>query len=166
VFVLSSHFTGARSRTGAALRYAERMEPVSSFHLQVEQVDAFEFRVRFDKEQYEDLRMDEPAPLGKDSAPNPARILAAAIGNCLAASLVFCLKRKGIVAHGVRSELQVTLARNEQKRLRVGRVDVKLHVNDIPKEALDACRSTFEDFCVVTQSVREGLEVNVDIFSA
>jgi uncharacterized OsmC-like protein len=157
--------TGARSHTRDARGTLQFMEPVSSFHLQVEQIDAFEFRVRFDKEQYEDLRMDEPAPLGKDSAPNPARILAAAIGNCLAASLVFCLKRKGIVAHGVRSELQVTLARNEHKRLRVVRVDVKLHASDIPKDALDACRSTFEDFCVVTQSVREGIEVNVDVLS-
>lgn len=139
------------------------MDPVSTFALQVEQVDAFEFRVRFDKEQYADLYMDEPEPLGKDSAPNPARILAAAIGNCLSASLVFCLKRKGVTAQGLRSELEVVLTRNEHKRLRVGRVDVKIHVQDVPQEVLDSCVEMFEDFCVVTQSVREGLEVKVDV---
>lgn len=139
------------------------MDPVSTFKLQVEQIDAFEFRVRFDKSHYPELVMDEPAPLGKDSAPNPARILAAAIGNCLAASLVFCLKRRGVVAHGVRSDLEVTMTRNDNKRLRVGRVDATLHVQDVPQDTLDACLAMFEDFCAVTQSVREGLEVNVNV---
>ena len=50
---------------------------VARFSLTVEQVDGFEFRVRFDKDQYEDLILDEPAPLGRDRAPNAARILAA-----------------------------------------------------------------------------------------
>ena len=61
-------------------------DPVSEFGLRIEQVDGYEFRVRFDKEHYPEMRLDEPAPLGHDRAPNPARILAAAIGNCLAAS--------------------------------------------------------------------------------
>ena len=143
------------------------MDPVSTFTLSVEQVDNFEFRVRFDKEQYAELTMDEPPPLGRDSAPNPARILAAAIGNCLSASLVFCLKRRGFMTDGLRSTLKVELTRNANKRLRVGRVDVTLHVPDaVPQEALDACLSSFEDFCVVTQSVREGLDVGVNVVRA
>jgi hypothetical protein len=52
------------------------MDLAGEFILQVEQVDGFDFRVRFDKEQYPELRMDEPAPLGLDAAPNPARICA------------------------------------------------------------------------------------------
>jgi uncharacterized OsmC-like protein len=143
------------------------MDPVSTFTLSVEQVDNFEFRVRFDKAQYAELTMDEPAPLGRDSAPNPARILAAAIGNCLSASLVFCLKRRGVATEGLRSELKVELTRNADKRLRVGRVGATIHVpQEVPQAALDACLSTFEDFCVVTQSVREGLEVDVNVVRA
>ena len=63
------------------------METVSEFVLQVEQVEGFAFRVRFDKEEYPDLQMDEPAPLGRDAAPNPARILAAAIGSAPASPI-------------------------------------------------------------------------------
>lgn len=140
------------------------MEPAGEFTLHVEQVKGFEFRVRFDKEQYVELRMDEPTPLGHDTAPNPARILAAAIGDCLSASLVFCLKRRGIVVDGLRSEVHVQLVRNEDKRLRIGRVEVTIHPREpIPDEALDACLSTFEDFCVVTQSVRTGIDVSVSV---
>jgi uncharacterized OsmC-like protein len=140
------------------------MELAGEFTLQVEQVDGFDFRVRFDKEQYTELRMDEPAPLGHDTAPNPARILAAAIGDCLSASLVFCLKRRGVVVNGLRSEVRVQLVRNESKRLRIGNVEVSIHPQaPIPDEAMDACLKMFEDFCVVTQSVREGIDVKVNV---
>lgn len=140
------------------------MDPVAEFTLRIEQVEGFDFRVDFDKEHYESLRMDEPAPLGRDTAPNPARVLAAAVGDCLSASLVFCLKRRGVVVEGLRSEVRVQLVRNEHKRLRIGRIEVVLNPRDpIPAEALDACLTTFEDFCVVTQSVREGVDVAVSV---
>ena len=142
-------------------------QPAGEFTLQVEQIDGFDFRVRFDKEQYPELRMDEPAPLGRDAAPNPARILAAAIGDCLSASLVFCLKRRGVVVTGLRSEVRVQLVRNENKRLRVGKVDVAIHAREpIPQAVLAPCLETFEDFCVVTQSVREGIDVHVEVRNA
>lgn len=140
------------------------MDPAGEFTLHIEQVDGFDFRVRFDKEQYADLRMDEPPPLGHDASPNPARILAAAIGDCLSASLVFCLKRRGVIVSGLRSEVRVQLVRNENKRLRIGNVDVSIRPEGpIPEEAMDACLKTFEDFCVVTQSVREGIDVKVSV---
>jgi len=137
---------------------------MSEFAIQMEQVDGFEFKVRFDKEQFAELLLDEPPPLGKDAAPNAARILAAAIGNCLSASLVFCLQRSGVKTQGLRSEVKVQIVRNEQRRLRIGQVDVTLH----PKVAADAeamvkCLPMFEDFCTVTQSIRQGIDVKVHV---
>lgn len=140
------------------------MEPAGDFTLHIEQVAGFDFRVRFDKERYAELHFDEPPPLGGDTAPNPVRVLAAAIGDCLSASLVFCLKRRGVVATGLRSEVHVQLVRNEHKRLRVGKIDVSIHPGaSIPDEALQACLESFEDFCVVTQSVRAGIDVVVNV---
>jgi organic hydroperoxide reductase OsmC/OhrA len=137
---------------------------VARFSLTVEQVNGFEFKVRFDKDQYEDLVLDEPAPLGRDRAPNAARILAAAVGNCLSASLVFCLKKAGITVDHLNSDVEVELVRNAERRIRIGRVDVTLHPSisgDRPDIA--DCMGRFEDFCVVTQSVREGLDVRVHV---
>jgi uncharacterized OsmC-like protein len=137
---------------------------MSEFAMQVEQVDGFEFKVRFDKEQFGELLMDEPPPLGKDAAPNAARILAAAIGNCLSASLVFCLQRSGVKTQGMRTDVKVQIVRNEQRRLRVGQVDVTLHPNlPADSEALAKCLPSFEDFCTITQSVRNGIDVKVRV---
>jgi hypothetical protein len=36
-------------------------------------------------------------------------------------------------------------------------------VDGVPEERLDRCLGLFEDFCVVTQSVREGLDVQVEV---
>lgn len=138
--------------------------PASHFSVHVEQVDGFEFLVRFDKERFSPLRMDEPPPLGRDAAPNAARILAAAIGNCLSASLVFCLKKANILTAGVSADVDVEIVRTETRRLRIGKVDVTLHTALPPDHpALKDCLATFEDFCIVTQSVRHGIDVAVHV---
>lgn len=138
----------------------------SRFSVRVEQVDGFEFRVKFDKDQFEPLRLDEPPPLGHDRAPNAARILAAAVGNCLAASLVFCLQKAKVATAGVSADVEVEIVRSEARRLRIGKIDVTLHTK-LPADhpALTSCLTTFEDFCIVTQSVRKGIEVAVRVQS-
>ena len=69
--------------------------PIHEFGITIDQVDGYEYRIRFDQPHYAEIRADEPAPLGKDSAPNAARLLAAAVANCLTASLQLCMTRAG-----------------------------------------------------------------------
>ena len=134
--------------------------------MHIDQLEGYQFRTRFDKEQYADLLMDEPAPLGVDRAPNPARILGAAVGNCLTASLLFCLAKAGVQPTRLSEEVKVDLVRNQENRLRIGSLDVTLRPQ-LPDggAALAHCLDIFEDFCVVTQSVRQGLDVNVRVQS-
>lgn len=137
---------------------------VARFSLHVDRVDGYEMRVRFDKDHYSALRMDEPPPLGKDVGPNPARVLAAAVGSCLSASLVFCLEKAKLSVEGLSAEVDVELVRNERHRLRIGQVNVKLHPKlAAPADVLARCIQAFEDFCVVTESVREGIDVRVKV---
>lgn len=138
-------------------------DSVSSFELTLEQLDGYEFKVGFDKP-WAEWRTDEPPPLGKDAGPNPSRVLALAIVNCLSASLIFCLSKKGEKVSGLKSRVHVEVVRNAKGRLRIGKVDVTL-VAPVARDsaALLACLDTFEDFCTVTQSVREGFPVNVNV---
>jgi organic hydroperoxide reductase OsmC/OhrA len=125
----------------------------------------YEFRVRFDKAFYSDLLMDEPPPLGGDKAPNASRVLAAAVGNCLSASLLFCARKAHVNIQGVHTEVKVNYVRNEQGRLRIGKIDVDIQPRFDPAELQKAqrCLELFEDYCVVTQSVRKGIDVSVAV---
>ena len=150
----------------AVLRSATNMSiDAGHFEVRVEPVDGFEFRIKFDREHHPDIITDEPTPLGRDLGPNPSRLLAAAIGNSLASSLLFCLKRAGAAPGvGVGADVDVDLTRDEFKRLRIGQVRVTLRPSaDIDPGTMSECLSTFEDYCVVAQSVRAGLDVQVEV---
>lgn len=139
---------------------------VSEFTIGIEQVNNYEFQVRFDKPEFAPLVMDEPPPLGHNAGPNAARVLAAAIGNCLSASLVFCAARRaGLKLERLRTEVKVQIVRNENKRLRIGgiRITIDPGVGAEERDRLAACIPLFEDFCTVTESVRRGVEVEVRV---
>ncbi len=134
------------------------------FTVTMEQLDGFEFKVKFDWEGVDDLLLDEPAPLGGNKGPNAARLVAAAVGNCLSASLLFCLQRSKVEVSGVKTVVNGSLVRNEQKRLRIGAMDVRIELDSpVERARLERCLGLFEDYCVVTQSVREGIEVGVEV---
>jgi len=144
------------------------MSESQTFELSLEQVDNYEFRVRFDDTQAPELITDEPAPLGAGAGPNPARLLVAAIANCLAASLLFALRKFKNDPGKLRAQARATLARNEDRRWRVERVEVDMHLSDgvDTLEHLDSILGQFEDFCIVTQSVRKGVQVDVRVLDA
>ena len=131
----------------------------------VERVENYEFRVRFDNPEFDNWTLDEPAPLGNNKGPNATRALAAAIGNCLSASLMFCLQRSKLVVDSIRSEVIPMVARNEEGRWRIQHLDVKVYVKmteDEPKR-FQRCVEIFENYCIVTSSVRQGIPVDVEI---
>jgi uncharacterized OsmC-like protein len=124
----------------------------------------FQFLVDFRERDVPALTVDEPPPLGEARGPNPTRLLAAAVGDCLSASLLYCLERARIPVTDFDATVEGELVRNERGRLRIAGIKVKL----MPRLGGDAsraqrCRELFEDFCVVTQSVREGIDVQVEV---
>jgi organic hydroperoxide reductase OsmC/OhrA len=94
-------------------------------------------------------------------------LLAAAVANCLSASLLF--------AHGKYKEdpgrLTTTavceIERNEKNRLRVTGIKVAMTLGVAPESLshLDRALAQFEDFCTVSQSVRAGIPFTVTVKS-
>ena len=141
------------------------MSDEQSIELSLEQVTDYEFRLRFDDTDAPDLLTDEPPPLGHGAGPNPSRLLLAAVANCLSASLLFSLRKFKNDPGKLTAHARATLARNEHGRWRVQRIDVELALGAAAGslEHLDRLLAQFEDFCVVTESVRQGIEVQVTV---
>lgn len=138
-----------------------------TFRLGLERVQNFEFQVQFGDD-LAPLTVDEPEPLGGGKGPNASRLLGAAVGNCLSASLLFCLEKARIPLEGMRTEVTGHLERNERGRWRVVKLDVHITLN-IPHEdpqRVGRCLGVFEDYCVVTASVRKGIPVSVRVEEA
>jgi organic hydroperoxide reductase OsmC/OhrA len=138
-------------------------EIASQFTISIDQTEGYEFLVKFDKDSFAALVMDEPPPLGADKGPNAARVLAAAIGNCLSASFLFCARKAHIPLGPIHTEVKVQIVRTTNRRLRVGKVEVLIdpHLQEAEREKARRCVELFEDFCVVSQSVRQGIDIAV-----
>lgn len=138
------------------------MSEKQQFTFSLEQQEDYAFLIRFDKG-LSPLLTDEPAPLGHDAGPNPARLLAASVANCLSASLLFALRKYKNDPGAIVTTVTTTLGRNADKRMRVEDASVVIQM-DAPAscmDQLDRVLGSFEDFCVVTQSVRSGFPVSV-----
>lgn len=150
-----------RRRAGAAVD-----EP-QAFEVHLDQEDRYRFRVDFGQQGVEPLIVDEPPPLGAGEGPNASRLLAGAVGHCLSASALFCLEKARIPVRGVHTTVSGRLERSDRGRLRVGGLTVHLHldVDEADRQRMGRCLDLFEDFCVVTASVRQGIPVEVEVSS-
>ena len=111
---------------------------------------------------------DEPPPLGQSTGPTPVQLLAAAVGNCLADSLLFALRKFKQAPEPIRCEVQAQVGRNAEGRTRVLSLTARLHlgVEAAALQHLDRVLGQFEEFCTVTQSVRQGVPVSVGVFDS
>ena len=127
--------------------------------------DGYQFNTIFDVDYIPNLVLDETKPDGEGSGPNPTRLLAAAVGHCMSSSLIYCLKKARIPVLDIETTVTTSLFRNETGRLRIRNIDVQisLKINKEDMSRLPRCLRIFEDYCTVTQSIRKGIEVNVNV---
>ncbi len=135
------------------------------FRVEVAQERNFAFRVDFGLEGVRELILDEPEPVGGGIGPNASRVLAAAIGNCLCASLLFCLRRSKAEVSGMRATVKGVRARNQEGRWRIREMEVEIapKVSEEHLKQLERCAEIFEDFCIVSQSIQQGIPINVTV---
>ncbi len=141
------------------------MSEESSISFSLALKDHYAFTVDFGEGGIPPMTIDETPPLGRNEGPNPSRLLASAIAGCLGASLLFCLRKSRVDVPAMRTDVKVTSGRNEKGRLRVQKVAVRL-APSVPldqHERMARCLELFEDFCVVTAAVRDGIEIDVQV---
>ncbi len=139
-----------------------------SFQISLTLREGYEMTADFGLPGVEPLQFDEPVPLGAGHGPNAARVLASAVGNCLAASLLFCLRKSRVDVQELRATVTGTMARNERGRLRITSLRVRLEPV-VPADQRDRtarCMELYEDFCLVSQSVRQGIDITAEVHPA
>lgn len=114
------------------------------------------------------LRADEPPPLGQSTGPSPVQLLAAAVGNCLADSLLFALRKFRQSPEPLQAQVLAEVGRNAEGRLRVTAMTatLRLGVPAASLQHLDRVLAGFEAYCTVTQSVAGAIPVTVRVFDA
>ena len=114
------------------------------------------------------LTVDEPTPLGTGLGPSPVHLLAAAVGSCLSDSLLFALRKFKQSPEPLRCEVEADVGRNDEGKTRVLGIKalLTLGVPAAQLQHLDRALDQFEAFCTVTQSVRLGIPVTVEVHDA
>ena len=138
------------------------MSEEKEFEVKIKREDGFSFKVDFGMES---LIMDEPVPLGKGSGPNASKVLVAAVANCLSASLLFCLEKSRVEIMDLSTKVRGIIARNPEGRWRVKEFFVELSpkISDEDMKKLERCIEIFDDYCIVSQSVRRGIPITVKV---
>lgn len=137
----------------------------SPISVTLEQESDFAFRITFDHRAFAPLLTDEPSPLGHDRGPNPSRLLLASVVNCLSASLLFALRKYKNAPQKLRATITATPMRNPEGRWRIPQafVEIQLPEGNEDYAQLERVLEQFQQFCIVTESVRHGIEVEVTV---
>ncbi len=135
------------------------------FSIVLSSKEGYQFSIDFGLPGVAPLLADASPPVGKGDGPDSEKLLLSAVANCLSSSLLFALNKFHNDAVAIRTTASGTLVRNEKNRLRVGSIEVNIHLGVAASELkmLDRALAQFEDFCVVTQSVRTAIPVTVTV---
>ena len=82
---------------------------------------------------------------------------------------MFCIKGKFKQNPGpIKARVTGRLERNDRGRFRIEGIDVAIQMSDDAGaiQHFDRCAEQFEDFCIVTESIRKGIPVKVSVTDA
>ncbi len=137
------------------------------YELSMVKLDDYKFIVDFNKDSIPDLFMDESEdiPGGEGKGPSASMLIAAAIGNCLSASLQFCLTKKKNKVNEIKTKVVIFRERNKEGFWRISEANVTI-TPDIEKtedSSVQRCIEIFRKYCIVSSSLEAGIKINVNI---
>ena len=111
---------------------------------------------------------DETPPLGNGTGPNPAQLLAAAVGSCMSDSLLFAIRKFKQHPEPIQTAVTASIDRNAENRMRVQNINVRLTLGVAGSSLahLDRALEQFEEFCTVGQSVRQGIPLTIEVYDS
>ena len=137
------------------------------YSIKMKRIDNYKFEVDFGSDLIPNILTDEPdsLPGGEGKGPTASMLLAAAVGNCLSASLTFCAAKKKVELINLNTTVKFTRERNKKGFWRISKINVNLEpiVEDKEDSKFQRCIEMFEDYCIVTQSVKTGIPTEINL---
>ena len=130
------------------------------------------FKCNLGFEKLQEIYIDETLEEKEDMwGPDAARLLGMALLGCLSASFIFCLKKRNLTPDDLEAHAEISFKTIEKGYTRIKQVDVNLKPKTNDEATLKRVKQCiremkngkmlFEENCIITASVREGIKVNV-----
>jgi len=132
------------------------------------------FKSIFDFEKTKRIVIDETLDKTKQrKGPDAATLLGMALISCLSASFIFCLNKRDLTVDDLEAYADISFYKIEKGYERIKNIDVKIipksNDPDVLKRISQCTREMrsgdmfFEETCIITPSVREGIKINVNV---
>ncbi len=117
--------------------------------------------------QFKDFSVDEPTSFhGTDLGPSSVEYLLIGIGGCLGTTFIYCLQKKNIKMKSVEIVVDGKLSHVGPKMLlRLTKVNAEIKFKpeeNASSEEINLCINKFREYCIVSNSIADGLPINVN----
>jgi uncharacterized OsmC-like protein len=135
------------------------------FAISLEHAQDGKVTVRFDWDEVPGVVLDELAWLDEQRTPHATLILATALGNCLGVSLLSCLHKLQVEPQGIQTTVSGAIACSERGRAQISHLDVQISLGgaDHLASRLKRCLELDDEYCLITESVRAGIPINIHV---
>lgn len=138
-----------------------------TYEINMEKLENYKFKVDFGKKSIPSLLMDETKdiPGGEETGPTASMLMGAAVGNCLSASLIFCLSKKRVNLKNLRTIITLKRKRNDKGYWSISEivVDLQPEIAEEDRARFDQCVEIFRNYCIVSNSIETGIPLTVNI---
>ena len=138
-----------------------------TYEINMEKLENYKFLVDFGKKSIPSLLMDETedVPGGEETGPTASMLMGAAAGNCLSASLIFCLSKKRVNLKNLKTKITLKRKRNDKGYWSISGIVVDLHpeIAEEDRERFNHCVEIFRNYCIVSNSIETGIPLTVNI---
>ena len=119
---------------------------------------------------FTDIHTDEPESFhGTNKGPSPVEYFLIGIGGCIGSTFVFCCKKNNIEIEDISVTIDGIITHKEEREnlLQFDRIEGK--IDFIPKNvskdeiAIKSCIKDFQKYCVVSNSIQQGIPMNVQV---
>lgn len=117
--------------------------------------------------QFNEFSVDEPTSFhGMDLGPSSVEYVLIGIGGCLGTSFIYCLQKRNIKMKSVEIVVDGKLSHVGPKMLlRLTKVDAEIKFKpeeNASSEEINLCIKNFREYCIVSNSIANGININVN----